>query len=451
MRSSNLFVLQTLPKQEVVCRYMQSKRPTIFQIIVLVVSSILCIVSGLIFLSTLPSSMNLTVSLLLGGLGWCILSFVTAQLIIKHSQPKNIQIPLGFRQVIKSKFPKVFFDLVTTQDLDIMRFRELVTSISNFRGYPDSSVKNNLDKLSSQLRNAIEAFSVKDLDREIKNQEILNLDDLFVEHCPLYWMKRFIELGDDEVLNENEIRRSWDHSGAYWFSELGLIHESSDNNLKPQTIFNLHLYGLVQEIDESEYSCLMYHVKNNTWNHQDVAMIVDRLLIVCQGDYSRYISEKDKDKTSTELRVEFTEEDVKSLLLCMCLHGLSWRQLELIRSTPISSWQFLSWIDRSTPKRGMRILAGCFLKDFINESNPNYESGIALSTYSEYRNVTQYRRYRNQKDANALSNICCYFSHRMRFHKKKIEADLHLKNIMNFHRYVVDVRTGIRTRISENI
>ncbi|MEF9497211.1 DUF1389 domain-containing protein [Chlamydia sp. 04-14] len=451
MKASNLFALQTLPKQEVVCRYIQSKRPTIFQIIVLVISSILCIVSGLIFLSTLPSSMNLIVSLLLGGLGWCILSFVTAQLIIKYSQPKNIQIPLGFRQVIKSKFPKVFFDLVNTQDLDIIKFRELVTSIADFKEYQDSSVKNNLDKLSLQLRSAIETFGVDNLDREIDSQNILNLDDLFVENCPLYWMKRFVELGNAEILNENEIRRSWSCAGAYWFSELGLIHQSSDNDLKPQTIFNLHLYGLVQEIDESEYSCLMSHVKNNTWDHQDVATIVDRLLIICQGDYSRYISEKDKDKTSIEVRVEFTEDKLRNLLLCMCLHGLSWRQLELIRSTPISSWQFLSWIDRSTPQRGMRILAGCFLKDFINESNCNYEPGIALATYSEYRNVTQYRKYRNQKATHALSNICCYFNHRMKFHKKKVEADFRLKNITSFHRYVVDLKTGRRTKISENI
>lgn len=451
MKAANLFAHQTLPKQEVVCRYMQSKRPTISQTIVLIVLSVLCIVSGLISLLILPLSINLTISLLLGGLGWCILSFVTAQLIIKYSQPKNTHIPLGFRQVIKSKFPKVFFDLVTTQDLNIITFRELVTSVCNFREFENSSIRNNLDKLSSQLREAIIAFGVDNLDREINNQDIFNLDNLLIENCPLYWMQRFIELGSSEVLEGNEIRQDWQYSGDYWFSELGLIHQSSDNSLKPQTIFNLHLYGIVQEVSESEYSCLMNHARNGHWNHQAIEAIVDRLLIVCQGDYSRYINEKDQDKISNELRIEFTEEGVRNLLLCMCLHGLSWEQLQLIRSTPISSWQFLFWIDRSTPEGGMRSLARGFLGDFIDESHPNYEPGIALSTYSEYKNITQYRKCINQNENNAFRHICCYFNHRMRFHEKIVNIDALLNNVINARRYTVDLETGSRAEIPADI
>ncbi len=49
METSNLFAFQTLPKQEVVCRYMEKKRPTKSQIIILIVLSLLFIISGLIF------------------------------------------------------------------------------------------------------------------------------------------------------------------------------------------------------------------------------------------------------------------------------------------------------------------------------------------------------------------------------------------------------------------
>ncbi|WP_375793334.1 DUF1389 domain-containing protein [Chlamydia sp. 12-01] len=446
MKASNLFLYQTLPKQEVVCRYMQSKGPTTSQIIMLIVLSLLFVISGLIFLSILPSSINMIISILLGSMGWCTLSFLTARLIIKYSQPKYIQIPLGFRQVIKSKFSRVFFDLVNTKDLTITRFRELIRFIYNFRESRETSIKNELDTPSLQLKDVLEDYDIENLDSAINGEGIPNLDNLLVENCPLYWMKHFIELGNDNILIENGVKRNWRYSGAYWFSELGLIHQPIDNKMEQTTLFNLYLYGLVQELSQEEYSCLMNHSRNNTWDHQDVTSIVDKLVIYCQGDYRRYMSEKDK-TCSGELRVEFTEEEVRNLLLRMCLHGLSWNQLQLIRSTPLSSWKFLSWIDKSTPMGGMRMLAGCFLRDFINESNPNYESNIALTTHSELKNITRYKKLMDQPETNTFKNICCYLNHRMRFHEKIIDTDIYLKDVINPCKYSVDSKTGKRDKI----
>ncbi|WP_259431240.1 DUF1389 domain-containing protein [Chlamydia abortus] len=73
-------------------------------------------------------------------MSWYILSFVTAQIIIKYSQPKYKHIPFGFRYVIKSEFPKVFFDLVTKQDLKLANFRELLIYIHDFRESQETSL-----------------------------------------------------------------------------------------------------------------------------------------------------------------------------------------------------------------------------------------------------------------------------------------------------------------------
>ncbi|BAE81346.1 hypothetical protein [Chlamydia felis Fe/C-56] len=433
MKASDLFSSQALPKQEAVCRYMHSKRPKTYQLIVLIVVSILFIISGLICLSVLPSSINLTVSLILASLGWCILSFVTAQIIIKYSQPKNLRIPLGFRRVIKANFPRVFYDLVSNQDLSIIKLRELVCFMDNFGKSQNSLIKKNLHKLSPQLRNNLEAFGIDNFDIETNLQELPDLDKLLIDNSPLYWMKHFIELGSNDVLsksyekNEKQDRR---YLGDYWFSDIGFIYQSLDGK-KSSTIFNLHMYGVVQELNEKDYSCLMTHARNNTWDHQDVSVIVDRLIISSQGDYSRYTKDKEQ-VISGNLRVEFTEEELRNLLLRICLHGFSWDQLQLIRSVSISSWLFLSWIDESfLGGGGMKKLARRFLGDFINESSLNYEPSIALSTYSELKNVTQYKKLMNQRFTNACRTICFYFNHQTKFHKKLMNVDTYLNKEMN--------------------
>ncbi|AFS22668.1 putative inner membrane domain protein [Chlamydia psittaci VS225] len=168
----------------------------------------------------------------------------------------------------------------------------------------------------------------------------------------------------------------------------------------------------------------MDQVKNHTLDNQQVTAVVDRLLIHAQGDYSRYIAEKDKVELLSELRVSFTEESIKELIFRICSHGFSWEQLQLIRSTSLASWQFLCWVDRSAAHGGMRILARSFLGDFINENSHKYESNIALATYSECKNVSRYTSLINQKTSQAWKTICYYFNHRMKFHEKLEEAHL---------------------------
>lgn len=424
METSNLFAFQTLPKQEVVCRYMEKKRPTKSQIIILIVLSLLFIISGLIFLSILPSCVNIIISLLCAGVSWCILSFVTAQIIIKYSQPKYSHIPFGFRCVIKSEFPKAFFDLVTTQDLKFANFRELLIYIHDFRESNDISIRNNLCKLSPQLKKALEDFGVDNFNTEINGQYLPSLNNLLIENCPLYWMKRFIELGNKNVLRENLEKYNRGYSGTYWFCELDSIRRPVSPRTEHGTIFLLQSYGLVQELSQEEYVFLMDQVKNHTLDNQQVTAVVDRLLIHAQGDYSRYIAEKDKVELLSELRVSFTEESIKELIFRICSHGFSWEQLQLIRSTSLASWQFLCWVDRSAAHGGMRILARSFLGDFINENSHKYESNIALATYSECKNVSRYTSLINQKTSQAWKTICYYFNHRMKFHEKLEEAHL---------------------------
>ncbi|CAG9046643.1 hypothetical protein NVRI1_01008 [Chlamydia abortus] len=418
MQASNLFVSQTLPKQEVVCRYMQTKRPTPSQIIILIVLSILLIISGLIFLSILPSYVNIIISLLCAGMSWCILSFVTAQIIIKYSQPKYKHIPFGFRYVIKSEFPKVFFDLVTKQDLKLANFRELLIYIHDCRESQETSLRNHLHKLSPQLKKILEDFGVDNLDSEVNGQHLPSLDNLLIENCPLYWMKRFIELGNKNVLRENLEKYNRGYSGIYWFCELDAIRQSVTPRTEHGTIFLLQSYGLAQELRHEEYVFLMDQVKNHTWDHRQVTAVVDRLLINAQGDYSRYMGEKDKVELLSELRVTFTEESIKELIFRICSHGISWEQLQLIRSTSLASWQFLCWLDQSAPHGGIRILARSFLGDFISENSLRYESNIALATYSECKNVSRYKSLMNQKTSQAWKTICYYFNHRMKFHEK---------------------------------
>ncbi|AFS22667.1 putative inner membrane protein [Chlamydia psittaci VS225] len=205
------------------------------------------------FLSILPSCVNIIISLLCAGVSWCILSFVTAQIIIKYSQPKYSHIPFGFRCVIKSEFPKAFFDLVTTQDLKFANFRELLIYIHDFRESNDTSIRNNLCKLSPQLKKALEDFGVDNFNTEINGQYLPSLNNLLIENCPLYWMKRFIELGNKNVLRENLEKYNRGYSGTYWFCELDSIRRPVSPRTEHGTIFLLQSYGLVQELSQEEY------------------------------------------------------------------------------------------------------------------------------------------------------------------------------------------------------
>ncbi|WP_244201109.1 DUF1389 domain-containing protein [Chlamydia buteonis] len=119
-------------------------------------------------------------------MGWFILSLVTAQVIIKYSQPKYDHIPFGVRCVIKSEFRKVFVDLVTTQDLKLANFRELLIYMHDCRASHDTSIRNNLCKLSPQLRKIFDDFGFDNLNREINGQHLSSLNNLLIENFPLY-------------------------------------------------------------------------------------------------------------------------------------------------------------------------------------------------------------------------------------------------------------------------
>ncbi len=80
-------------------------------------------------------------------------------------------------------------------------------------------------------------------------------------------MKRFMELGNKNVLRENLEKYNLGYSGIYWFSELDAIRQSVTPRTEHGTIFLLQSYGLAQELRHEEYVFLMDQVKNHTWDH----------------------------------------------------------------------------------------------------------------------------------------------------------------------------------------
>ncbi|WP_348662768.1 DUF1389 domain-containing protein [Chlamydia vaughanii] len=260
--------------------------------------------------------------------------------------------PRGFLNVIKDKYPKVIFDLCVSQNFTIQELRDLLQKMA---------LK---DLKSSIAYSKVQAFGLETFQDGCQRREIPSLDDVLLRHCPLYFLRRFIELGPKEIPQKENLSPE-----IYWTAHSGLGEQS-------RLILSDTAWLFSQVVTQEEYNQLCFRARQGSWD-----LCEDLIKTIEMRMKEKLPSVPDGvDKAGITLDIA-----IPATLLLLCKHGMGWEQLRLLRDygNPV----FLGFL-ANQEKQGRYDSKLAKLMDisypYTNESVSGYSPYLALVTHEEF-------------------------------------------------------------------
>ncbi len=299
-----------------------------------------------------------------------IISGVALALALReHRRPP---IPQGFLNIIKKAYPKVIYDLCVHQKLTLQELRLVLqhASSGNFYNAP-SSIKAKLEKVD-----------LDGLVASCQGVHLPSLEDLLLEHCPWFLINTFINNGSKYLCEAENLPGE-----VYWPAPLALYSGCN------RTAFHPYMNLVAKHVQCAEYTELLEHAKNNTWDQGK--HILDRIFGRIYED-SCY-QESNRKHVGMYLNGQ-------GWLLGLLKHGVSWEQVKLFRKVDLESLILLDNLN-SVGRCSSLLYYVASVHSHIQENNPEgFEHDLALMTWEELK--TGYQRYsEKQKSENRYDSF----------------------------------------------
>ncbi|WP_348662770.1 DUF1389 domain-containing protein [Chlamydia vaughanii] len=266
--------------------------------------------------------------------------------------PLEAPIPLGFLNVVKQKYPQVIYDICVYQNLTIQELRDVISKVSQ-RNIP-------LMKTSKQIEN----FGAKKLLNGCQDTYLPPLDDILMKYCPLYFLKRFIELGPKEIPQKENLPPE-----IYWTARAAL----GDRYI----VFSEILWLFSQTVTIEEYSILRARARLGLWDM--TSDIVERVISRMKEKLPSIPDSIDKAAISADI-------DANHTLLRLCKHGMGWEQIQFIKK--YGNPRHLGFLQKNErlgayDSKLSKLMAAVY--PYLDEDSRAYNASLALLTWKELK------------------------------------------------------------------
>ncbi|MEF9497452.1 DUF1389 domain-containing protein [Chlamydia sp. 04-14] len=303
--------------------------------------------------------LGLIISLALSGV------MLTSLYRLYHPCREKLPIPSGFLSVIKQEFPQVVYDLTIQERLTLQELRAVISGLSSGTfTFPSEACQVKLER-----------FGLERLQQACADIKLPDLENLLVKHCPLYFIKTFIQIGPREFPEAENLDPE-----VYWLSRTGLTH-------RLDTAFHHYIWIFSKVISKSEYETLLDHAQNNTWDqaYPMVEEIRTRLIgrVPNESVEYFYVDRAWLSHCFSQFSLEW--------LLYLCKHGVSWGQLQLIGQVECRDMIFLSMFNDANG--GMNLIELILsIYPHIQEDHDEFDASITLLTWDEW--IDDYEKHK---------------------------------------------------------
>ncbi|WP_348662766.1 DUF1389 domain-containing protein [Chlamydia vaughanii] len=237
-------------------------------------------------------------------------------------QERKLLEPENFHEVIKKNYPQVVYELYSEQRLTASELDSVMERVP-FKNFGD---------LPQDLLRRFENFGPRKFLAGCEGITLPNLKDFLIQHCPIYFLKRFIDLGPYEVPTREGLLPE-----EYWLAD--------DRLSGRQVVFSNTSWLFAQVVTREEYLDLRNDARsgNLLFFGESVAPIVARM------------REKARSLPSGHPAKQLGDDPaLPSASMAICKHGMGWEQIQLIKHARIEHLILLDSFERLS-KRGSRL------------------------------------------------------------------------------------------------
>ncbi|WP_348664081.1 DUF1389 domain-containing protein [Chlamydia vaughanii] len=418
-------VLHSLLKNDCRCHasYPFEKR-TQDRVIAALVMTALAILSALI--SIIPAIiLGVSTSFILSGIFGTIAIALLIIAVLAHYTRSNFS--KGLREILGDNYPPVLCNLIDKKHLTIGETRLLINALEENADCDALYFLKYVDTFPRKLRIAVTKFGISKLLDNLEAQQLKSLDSILLQHCPLYWLREFINIAPRPPL---EYRRNLtpEEKAAYWLGRAG-CGKNTDS------IFVSHTHLIATQISKEDFALLAWHCQNEDWHNSALKPIKRQLCEACREHAQQKLPENES------IDAEAFSKDIDKYLLQLCVHGVSWEQLCLIQAMNSGFWDRLCAFDGNRQK--LRMFAVPCLNEISDENHHLYEPLISLTSWKDFDRLglTQ-EALENREISNPDKRIIKYFLRQARYHP--VLDTLHEEAINRLPQYTIDFTTGAK-------
>ncbi|WP_348662793.1 DUF1389 domain-containing protein [Chlamydia vaughanii] len=271
-------------------------------------------------------------------------------------KPVPRAIPEGCFNIIKSKYSSAIAECCEQQNLSV---RELGMLLDHLQS-------SSLSSLDAGILQKVKKFGLEKLE-PLQGRQFLSLDYILAQNCPLYMMKRFIDLGSEEFPKVDGLPPE-----VYWTSPLGLVYPTVCT-----TAFNPCTCFFAKIVKEEEYAQLVEAAKNCVCLEEEP---VFQELVARMENQMGFLRGENIGSGKGQILYGY---DSPHRVAMLCKHGVSWKQLELLKCVDVVDMHFLGQVDGNTDRNLMKLMSTVY--PCLNEESRNYHPATALLTFSELK------------------------------------------------------------------
>ncbi|AFS24724.1 DUF1389 domain-containing protein [Chlamydia psittaci] len=340
-------------------------------------------------------------------------------------------LPKGLKETFKDTYPPVFYDFIEKKQLTIQEIRLLLDALEQASLDRDMSFHNYLGRFTQKLKIALNKHGISEFVDSLEQIDLASLDLVLIQHCPLYWLRKFIQSASEIPERDFITGASYEEIASYWLGTSGCCHNAG-------TIFSENVYLLAQTVSKEDYEKFSFHVQNNDWNNEELAAEKQRVAEDCLE------LKREHDENAVVDDARFLSE-MQNTLLEICTHGICWEQLNLVRCVSPDDWGYFCALDGN--KQRIRKFAVPCLGEVSNEKHHLYEPMISLTTWQDIRALgLDKETLLNQGIRNPEDRLMNYFTRQARYHGS---MDLLEQEVLErLPRYTLDFATGTKTTLS---
>ncbi|MEF9497115.1 DUF1389 domain-containing protein [Chlamydia sp. 04-14] len=355
-----------------------------------------------------------------GGLALALFIFAMLTNYLRKNMPE------GLKEVFKENYPHTFSDFIQKKQLTIQEIRLLLDGLEEAGEDRDISFHKYVGAFPEKLRTALNKYGISKFTDGLEQTRLLSLDAVLTRNCPIYWLKKFVEISPK--LPRELANPSREEIASYWLGKAGGCRNT-------ETIFLKNTHLIAQKISKEDFDTCSLYVRNEDWENEELEAIKHRVSETCLE-----LGREENEDSGIDVTRFF--KGIQNSLLELCTHGVSWEQLCLIKSLDFENWDFLCAIDGN--KQGVRKFAVPCLREVSDEKHHLYEPLISLLTWKDFDNLGLKKESIFMGEIrNPENRLLKYFNRQSRYHTSidPLNEEIILDRLP---RYTLDFSTGAK-------
>ncbi|MEF9520021.1 DUF1389 domain-containing protein [Chlamydia sp. 26-15] len=354
-----------------------------------------------------------------GGLALALFIFALLTNYLRKNMPE------GLKEVFKENYPHVFCDFIQKKQLTIQEIRLLIHGLEQAGEDRDISFHKYLGTFPKKLKTALNKYGISKFIDGLEQVDLTSLHSLLTRNCPIYWLRKFIEIAPESPTRDL-VNQSREEIAYYWLGKSGGCRNT-------ETIFSKNTHLISQKISRDDFDTCCLYVRNGDWGNEQLEEIKHKISEACLQ-----VGRQSDEDSGIDVTKFFTS--IQNSLLELCIHGVSWEQLCLIKSLDFENWDFLCALDGS--KQGVRKFVVPCLGEVSDERHPLYEPLISLLTWKDFDNLGLKKESIFMGEVrNPENRLLKYFNRQSRYHRSidPLNEEVVLDNLP---RYTLNLSTG---------